>query len=196
MNHAIYGIEGSDGRTKNFVGDGVDIGGHQTIVAPQHGEASVRLQVDRPLHPSVEANGIQEETEPGFLLDVVEHIALSRKNSEKSLDDLELRSECQESSCTECVMTDDALEELLMLFSKQTPIRTQNPSLCTRDASIPLESGNEQIRKTLSPESWISSRRSTSSTISTTILGARLVRTSKFRGVADKGQSPEPIYGD
>jgi hypothetical protein len=95
--------------------------------------------------------GIRDETEPGFLLDVVEHIALSRKNSEKSLEDLEFRSERQESSCTECVMTDNALEELLMLFSKQTT-RTHNQIVLRRDASMPLESGNEQIRKTLSPE--------------------------------------------
>jgi hypothetical protein len=56
--------------------------------------------------------GIPDEEDHGVLLHIVEHPSLSRKNSEKSLEDLEFRSsETRES-------TDDALDELFDLFSK------------------------------------------------------------------------------
>ncbi len=89
--------------------------------------------------------GIPDETEHEVLLHVADHPVLSRRNSEKSMEDLELRSHSRESSCTESM---DDLNELFIILSENTPTSKK----CVVQSSKAGDSKSEPVRRATAAE--------------------------------------------
>ena len=94
--------------------------------------------------------GVLDEMESGIVLDVENHPAMPRQKSEKSLEDLELRSECLESSPME--YKEDALVELMILLSMHA-MPTVRSAVRQDNVAMSLEPGNEALHITPAPES-------------------------------------------
>jgi hypothetical protein len=89
-----------------------------------------------------------EEVREG-MLDIMDHPALSRQNSEKSLGDLELRSDSRVSSNSNCVC--DISDEISILLSRRT-LPTKPSAVQGHVTQVSLVNGKEPIRRITSFE--------------------------------------------